>query len=212
MLDCLTVRNYKDSDFSACVDIINHVWDFDTRFQPQQLSDVFKEIYVGGSLAGSNFSVVVERHNKIQGFLFGKCGKTKLHKTKYSGLIGNLKFMLQLFSVPGVPVKRKCYYVKIIGEHERNRRRVEATRANEVNLFAVDPSAQGNGYGKLLMNAFIEHCRSLQVKRITLETDKTCNYGFYQHYGFTIKGEFFSPLQQEYSGTSGESYVYELSL
>lgn len=79
-------------------------------------------------------------------------------------------------------------------------------------MFALAPKTQGKGYGKLLMNAFIEYCNTKKVNRITLETDSECNYRFYKHFGFKIKGEFYSALQKEYSGKSGDSYIYELKL
>lgn len=80
------VRSLSDSDFSSCIEIVNHVWDFDARFKPQKLADVFKEIYVGGSLGASNFAVVVEDEGKVR-VLFGKCGKADLQQ-EYSGTSG----------------------------------------------------------------------------------------------------------------------------
>lgn len=206
------IRNYNDKDFSRCIEIVNKVWDFDNRFNPAQLSELFKRVYVGSSLSASNYSVVVEEDGFVKGFLLGKCGNNNLYKTEYSGLIGNLRLLTQLLLVKEVKLKKKLYYLDIIGEHEKNRRKIEPSRENEVNLFAVDPNTQGKGYGKILMNSFIEFCKKQNVNRVTLDTDKECNYGFYDHFGFKVKGEFYSPLQKEYSGKSGDSYIYELKI
>lgn len=206
------IREHTNKDFIRCVEIINTVWDFDSKFSPSQLSDLFKNVYVGGSLSASNYAIVVEENDIVQGFLFGKCGNENLIRNKYSGFFGQLKILYQLLFLNGISLKRKFYYLKIIGEHEKNRRIIEPSRENEVNLFAVDPNTQGKGYGKILMNYFIEICRKHNINRITLDTDKECNYGFYDHFGFKIKGEFYSPLQKEYSGKSGDSYVYELKI
>ncbi len=206
------IRTYTDYDFPACVEIVNQVWDFDRKFPPQPLSALFKQMYIGVSLAASNFCVVMEEDGRVIGFLFGKCGDDHLVRNEYSGMWGVVYYLYRLLAVRGATLKKKLYYARIIGVHEKNRRAVEPTRVNEANLLAVDPRIQGKGYGKALMNAYIAYCKTLQVTRITLETDKECNYGFFQHFGFTIKGTFYSPLQQEYSGTSGESYVYELKL
>lgn len=205
------IREFRKDDFDKCVEIVNKVWDFN-RFHPQQLSELFKKVYVLSSLSASNFAIVVEENSNVQGFLFGNCGKKNLYKTEYSGLIGNLRFLAQLLLVKEVKLKKKLFYLDIIGAHEKNRRKIEPARENEVNLFAVAPNTQGKGYGKLLMNSFIDYCRKQNVSRITLDTDKECNYGFYDHFGFKIKGEFYSPLQKEYSGKSGDSYVYELKI
>lgn len=53
------IRKYKESDFLACVEIVNDVWNFDNKFKPRELSEFFKKIYTGGSLAASNYNVVV---------------------------------------------------------------------------------------------------------------------------------------------------------
>lgn len=206
------LRTYTDRDFAACVALVNTVWNFDARFKPPALSALFKEMYVGVSLAASNFYQVVEEDGRVVGFLFAKGGAGSLYHNAYSGLTGIARFFYRLLTLRGAPMRRKVYYAGIIVQHEWNRRAVEATRANEAHLMAVDPSAQGKGYGRLLMDAYIAHCRAAQIGRITLETDRESNYGFFEHYGFTVKGEFYSPLQHAYTGTSGQSFVYELKL
>jgi GNAT superfamily N-acetyltransferase len=206
------IRTFSQTDFSKCIEIVNKVWDFDSRFKPQRLAAIFKTAYTNDGLSSSNFAVVVEEDGIVKGFLFGKCGDDHLFRNVFGRFMDNLGFLVQLFSVKGIRLGRKFYYLKILSEHERNRRKVEPSRENEVNLFAVDPHTQGKGYGKLLMNAFIDYCKKHNVVRITLDTDKECNFGFYDHFGFKVKGEFYSPLQKEYSGKSGDSYIYELEI
>ncbi len=206
------IRDYKDRDFNACRDMVNQVWDFDTRFKPAELADLFKTVYTAGSLAESNFFIVIEEDQQVKGFLFGKCGDKNLYENEYSGVAGSLKSLLKLLSLKGLTLRKKIYYIKIMFRHQAARHKVEPSRENEVNLFLVDPGAQGKGYGKQLMTAFIDYCKTQDVGRVTLETDKECNYGFYDHFGFKVKGEFYSPLQKEYSGNTGDCYVYELNL
>ena len=143
------LRAYTEHDFSACIEIVNTVWQFDKKFPPPPLSNLFKRMYTGGSLAASNFYIVLEEENHVVGFLFGKCGDNPAYRNKFSGFWGNFRFLWQLFAVKDVPIKKKFHYVKIINEHEINRRKVEPSRIHEVNLFAVDPVMQGKGYGAL---------------------------------------------------------------
>ena len=81
-----------------------------------------------------------------------------------------------------------------------------------MNLFVVDPESQARGWGRKLINEFIDACKNENIERIVLETDSESNYGFYQHLGFRIKGSFHSPLLKEFSGNTGETYIYELPL
>lgn len=206
------VRDYHATDFEGCVNLVNLVWKFDQHFAPPALAYFFQRAYTGGSLAGSNFLKVVEEDSQIKGFLFGKIEHQPLYRSEFSGFGGQLKIILGLFLIKGLPWKRKWGYLHKINTHEINRRQVESKNGSEVNLFVVDPACQGQGWGKLLLHEFIGACQQAQVKRIVLETDKESNYGFYEHLGFRKKGSFHSPIQQEFSGKSGETYVYELYL
>lgn len=207
----LFIRNFTPADYPRCVHIVDAVWHFDERFKPAGLADFFKQTYVGGSLSVSNFAVVIEDNGQVQGFLFGRCGRQPLFKNEYSGTRGYLKAVAQLLLIRQVRLKTKFHYLTLIAEHERHRLQLES-RVNEVHLFAVAPSAQGHGYGQRLLDAFISHCQQHQVNRITLETDQSCNLGFYDRLGFKKIAQFQSRLQQAYSGGSGDCTVLELML
>ncbi len=207
----MVIRDFTQQDTLKCVDIVDAVWQFDERFKPAGLADFFKQTYVGGSLSVSNFAVVIEDSGQVQGFLFGRCGRQPLFKNEYSGTLGYLRSITRFFLLKQVSFKQKCYYLVLITEHERNRLQLEH-RVNEVQLFAVAPNAQGRGYGKSLLGAFIGHCQEHRVHRITLETDQSCNLGFYDRLGFKKIAQFQSRLQQAYSGGSGDCTVLELML
>ncbi len=207
------IRYYTVGDFSRCNGIVNEVWRFTEKFKPIKLSNLFLDVYTAGSLGGSNYAIVVEDDGYVQGFLFGTCGgDAKLIKTRYSGLSGGLVFLSKLLCMRGVTWKMKRSYIAMMKEHEVNRLAVEKHREHEVHLFAVSPNAQGKGYGKALMEAFIGECVKNQVRRVTLDTDKECNFRFYEHFGYKRIAQFYSPLQKMYTGNDGSSFVYELLL
>jgi predicted GNAT family N-acyltransferase len=63
---------------------------------------------------------------------------------------------------------------------------------SELNLFILSKEFQGQGYGRILMNRFIQFCKNeQQIKNIFLWTDISCNRGFYQHYGFRLYRQFY---------------------
>ena len=206
------IRDYKEADFGDCLHLVNNVWDFDKHFSPPELSKFFQRIYTGSSLAGSNFLKVVEEDNQIKGFLFGKIENQALYKNEFSGIWRQLKVLFKLLRFKGVHFNRKLTYLKYINVHERNRRKAEPRKNSEITLFVVNSESQGKGFGKILLNEFISSCHKNNVKRIILETDQESNYGFYEHIGFKIKGRFYSPLLKEFSGGSGETFIYELEL
>jgi len=206
------IRDFKESDFDHCQRLVNKVWQFDTHFQPPQLAKFLTRIYAGGSLAESNFRKVVEENDCILGFLFGKIEKLPFLKSEYGGFLGQIKILRELLFISGLSIRRKLAYLQKINTHEENRRAVEDCESSEVLLFVVDPDAQGKGWGKKLLHSFMDECRKYQLRRIVLETDSESNYEFYKHLGFSVKGDFHSPLLQEFSGMSGQTYIYEIDL
>lgn len=81
----------------------------------------------------------------------------------------------------------------------------------EISLFFVSDLARGKGIGKGLMGRFIEYCRENDIQNIILMTDASCNFGFYDHCGFTrvneVYSEFFGESKDEYNGFA---YAYSV--
>jgi ribosomal protein S18 acetylase RimI-like enzyme len=191
---------------------VNRVWHFEKHFYPPELARVLSRIYVASPLALSNFIKVVEVNKKLCGFLFGRVENLPRRESDDSGLFGQLKIISKLFFTPGASLKRKLSLLHKIYLHEANRRKAEDEVDSEILLFVVDPDQQGEGWGKKLASSFIECCVENEVKKVVLETDAESDYGFYNHLGFSVKGDFYSPLLKEFSGKSGKTYIYELDL
>ncbi|MFW6366135.1 MAG: GNAT family N-acetyltransferase [Spirochaetota bacterium] len=206
------LRTVTPGDYEDCCAIVDRVWRFTSHFKPAQLAACFLDVYTLGSLAHSNFAAVLEEEHTVRGFLFG----TRLHgkpvKTRFSGLLGGLTAFAELMLIRNVSVAQKFSIIAMINTHERNRLQAEAQRKYEVNLFAVDPACQGKGYGKILMNSYLDACRNDGIDSVTLDTDEDSNFRFYEHLGFFRSAEYYSPVQEMYSGTNGTSYVYKKDL
>lgn len=205
-------RSYLSSDYEQCKKIINDVWNFYDRYHPSQLAELLIDIYINGSLSQSNFAIVIEESNLVQGFIIGRSSNSTNYKNHYSGFLGMLNFAFKMITLKSISLKEKLKYLFVLVQHEKNKYLAVKNRKNEVNLFAVSPMAQGKGYGKLLMEEFVNECKRNKVKRITLDTDKSSNYKFYNHFGFVKIAEFYSKQQEMFSGNDGVSFVYELNL
>ena len=53
-------------------------------------------------------------------------------------------------------------------------------------LLGVDPSAQGKGIGKQLLQPRLDHCDESGLP-VYLETQKPDNLPFYERFGFTVR-------------------------
>lgn len=206
------IRRYKEEDLLHCIDIIEKVWRFDDKYKPESLSRLIKDYYLGSSLSLSNYAIIITENNSIRGFLFGNSGSERNLKSPYGGVSGSFRFFINLLFLRKVSLLKKLKILYHGFLHEVRRSRIEPSRKNELILFAVDPASQGKGYGKKLINSFIEYCKDNNASRIILETDEECNYGFYKHLGFIETGRFYSPLQKDFSGKSGDVFVYEMKM
>jgi GNAT superfamily N-acetyltransferase len=205
-------REYRPTDLGRCVAIVDEVWDFDGHLRPRTLADFVKRLYTSGSLAESRYARVIDRDGEVQAFLFGRAGTSDLYRNEYSGVIGRVRTLCRFLGLRGVGFATKLGWLRAIAVHQITRQRIEPVGEGEVTLFAAALAAQGKGYGRRLMDAYVDHCRELGIERLTVETDVESNYGFYDHYGFTRIGEFNSPTNQRFSGGSGRSFVCELKL
>lgn len=80
----------------------------------------------------------------------------------------------------------------------------------EVQLFITDSSIQGLGFGKKLMTDFLNMAKKNKAHSAFLLTDKGCNYGFYDYYGFTKIEEFHSDLLDK-KEESVNGFIYTIT-
>jgi len=83
-----------------------------------------------------------------------------------------------------------------------------ADRIAELASLAVDPESPRRGYGRLLVNVFLQHARQRCLQRVTLTTDAADNEpvnAFYRRMGFCCSGTF-----QRAGGRVMNSYSYEI--
>ncbi len=198
-------RDYKDSDYDSCEDLVNNAWGFDMIFKPQEFADIAKCIYTKGSVIGSNYRRVVEVNGRVVGFIFGlneMCLKPR------GSLLFGLGILRQLLFLKGVAFKGKRHLLKAINTHEINRSKVVARGKSEIVLFVVDPNYQGVGNGKRLLSEFISNCKESGAKSVIVETNKLGASGFYESVGFKHIRDFYSPLH-EYATKGGQACMYE---
>ena len=198
-------REYKDSDYEQCEELVNKAWGFDKIFAPKALSDVAKCIYTKGSVVGSNYRMVVEVEGKVAGFIFGFNERAKKHR-------GNILFWLnilwRLMRIKSEKPENKNELLNAIKTHQKNRAKLASRGKSEIVLFVVDDEYKGKGYGKRLWSGFLSHCEKSGVASIIVEANKLGASSFYELLGFKNLGNFDSPLH-EFATKGGQACIYE---
>lgn len=201
------IREYIESDYKQCSELVCRAWAFDSVFRPDELTALAKDMYTGGALTASTFKSVAVSKGEVIGFIFG------MNRTLYKARI-NLKYRLSMLwkinkirsSSPNIKD-----LIRAITEHERNRSVLVPKKRSEVVLFVVADSYQGKGVGKALWNNFAKRCCELNESEVYVETNKRGASRFYENIGFRHLSNFDSPLH-EIATPSGQAciYVYDI--
>ena len=204
------LRSFRSEDLPKCYEIVALSFGVSERISPRILADFLAKLYVESSVIESSKAFGLEVDGEVVGFLFGRLPDEPLIQGRYSGFFGKLAMIGELLFLKGVSLVSKWTWVKNVIEHDR--RSPDLGTKCEVTLFAILPAAQGLGGGRILLEAFIDHCVSNGQSDLYLETDASSNFRFYKHLGFKHIDSFNSPIAAAFSGESGETFVYHKAL
>lgn len=212
-LSNLTFRRYNIKDLHRCGKLVKDAW-------PIEIESIFgkcelkgRETYVKLSLLESNWMELACDSQKIVGLLFGSINRRHSIVEFIKILFSSLAVIA--YSILGGSEKtlrlHKFLYSLLLDELKI---RINRPASNtEIQLFIVDSRYRGRGIGRLLLDRFINAARNANIKVITVFTeDKTCNWQFYEKYGFKKAATFYSNLASYLIEESSTGIIYALKL
>ncbi len=197
-------REYEDSDYEECEELVNKAWGFDKIFSSIELSKFAKLIYTKGSCVSSNYKIVVEDNGVIVGFLFGLNEKSR---NPGRNILFGLGVLWKLMRLKDDKSEKKKL-IDAISSHQKNRLEVVDKGRSEIVLFVVSKEYQGKGVGKKLWSGFKRSCIDSGVNSVIVETNKLGASSFYERIGFVHMANFNSPLH-ELATKGGQACMYE---
>ena len=197
-------REYKQSDYEQCEELVNQAWGFDKIFSTKELSGFAKLVYTKGSVIGSNYKMVVEDQGQVVGFIFGL--NENANKPRKNNLFG-LGLLWKLIWIKGNKLEKKNL-LDALNIHQKNRVGVVDRGRSEIVLFVISKEYQGKGVGKKLWSGFKNSCIESGVRSVVVETNKLGASSFYERIGFQHLANFNSPLH-ELATKGGQACMYE---
>jgi ribosomal protein S18 acetylase RimI-like enzyme len=197
-------REYKESDYAQCEELVNQAWGFDEIFSSEALASFAKLIYTKGSVLGSNYKMVVENQGRVVGFIFGL--NENVNKPGRNILFA-LGLLWRLLWIKGNKPEKKNL-LDALNIHQKNRMKVVDRGRSEIVLFVVSKEYQGKGIGKNLWSGFKDTCIESGVESVIVETNKLGASSFYERIGFQHLVNFNSPLH-ELATKGGQACMYE---
>ncbi|MBE0430754.1 MAG: GNAT family N-acetyltransferase [Dehalococcoidia bacterium] len=208
----ISFRHYRQADLPVCATIAGEAFPLVVgRFVGEDMGKVMKG-QIDGSRAMSNYQDLALADGKAVGLIFGRlkrepvlismCRTLKrlilIMGRFLLGKYGNRRKLIRLVK-PGLQALRVL---------RRNRPASEA----EIVLFAVAQEYRGTGIGRALMDRFVSQARCHKATSISVPTDETASFWFYEKYGFTRWSEFHDPMESYCAGRPIKGFIYRLVL
>lgn len=198
---------YDDRYRQDCVDLMRNTWQFDRFFEGIRRENLANELFFDACLIDRTYAeVIVDEEDQVHGYLIGKSkgGTSSALKALVRGSSFGARFA-GCFLMGDIGPRREA--LRVLKEFGRLSDRLENRRdvpGGYVNLFLVGSSLRGMGWGRRVMDGFVRYCKDNGDRGVWLWTDRGCNFGFYDHYGFNQIATVHSPLlehpEEAYNG------------
>lgn len=205
-------RRYQGSDLSACAGIGVDVFPLVTsRFTGNAAAKVMSG-QIDSCHAVSNYAELAIADGEVAGLIFGRIRRPSVT----IDMIRTLKRVVQisvrfLLGRYGKRSQLITFLNPCLQQLRVLRKNTPVSQA-EVVLFAVAAKHQGSGVGRALMDRFVHHALKHKVESISVPTDETAGFRFYERYGFMRWAEFVDPLASYCAGRSIKGFTYRLLL
>jgi predicted GNAT family N-acyltransferase len=192
---------YNSIYLKPCARLVSETWALDDELVNASQSRHFFYYYIRNCVYNSIYTdlIVDQETERVLGILFG----SDQNHTTCKSSVKNVVNFLTLFKhiILGHLGQRFVVlkFVKSMLDMDKSIEKYCENFDSELNLFVVSKELQGQGYGRKLMNRYIQFCKSeRQINNIFLWTDISCNYGFYEHYGFRLYKQFYDDRLTEH--------------
>ena len=198
-------RRISKADIPEIEQLVSDAFGLHEYVEDKNTLDLIKKMYVASCLAEEKFNKVAVVDGKIAGVIMGGSDHEKYTRSNVKNGARMLYHAARLWT------KTRT---KKIGKNEVQQTYKELISDIKeefdgvLTLFAVRRDVRGLGIGKGLLVKMNTYYRKHNTKKIYLYTDDTCNYGFYDHMGFTRAKETTVTVQRKGQAKTMDVYVY----
>lgn len=178
----ITIRDIEASDIPGLHNLIRNTWDWESLSEDENVLQALVGMYLNEVLHEGTFGKVAVLNDKVAGVVFGVVeGEEHI----FRGLQENsMDFVLTLLNTS--EYERKTiydYFTKLNTAYEDLLR--DTHYDGTLDFLITAQEAQGLGLGKKLWLESVKYFNSHNVRSIYVYTDTECNFGFYEHLGFS---------------------------
>lgn len=205
-------RHYRRTDLPVCAGIAAEAFPLQaSRFAGEEASR-FMRAQIDACHAVANYHEVAVTGTEVAGLIFGRVRRRSV-LISTGQMLKRLLLISVQFLLGRYGSRRKLirFMNPCLDQLRVLRRNMPAGQA-EVVLFAVAPKYQGKRIGRALMDRFVHHALRCGVKSISVPTDETASFWFYERYGFRRWAEYKDPLESYLADRPITGFIYQLLL
>lgn len=212
----LRIVGYDKRYLNSCADLVRKTWNLHGGFKNLKRKEL---VYIYYFLTCENYSehleLLVNENDEVKGVLFGSIeDESYLQMIKYRikslKLAHWVRFHLNKGNL-GDKIRAERMLASM-SEMDAAGEEYADEFDSEINLFIVSKELRGKGYGRKLMDNYVEFCKSHALDTAFLWTDLDCSFSFYEKYGFKLYKKFYhdqlSSRQRE--GDNGMIYYLDI--
>lgn len=183
-------RPFQDDDIKSLLPVLLKTWTYDGLFSVEKRMKA-TELFLYRCLTMSDYRKVLISSGQVKGIILAS-SHPSYRDEHYISLFEKLDKEYRNDN----EVDELTHYNDIVFSSNEKLKENETEDYQEVILLILDNDLQGKGCGKMLMNEF--HSLRDRSRPVLLSSDEDCNYHFYEHLGYHLKGECRLPY--EFSG------------
>ncbi|MEM2891584.1 MAG: GNAT family N-acetyltransferase [Thermoplasmata archaeon] len=209
----VTIRRCAASDLRACAELAAQAWPSRTSSMSWNDQVAGMEGYMMSTLAASTWAEVLEESGRVVGFLYGRIDK---HWKAGMRLMPKRSRFSAVSAFIASRRERPLWFLRMMWHMAMTELKLYLNRPHsdaEITMLIVDAAHRGKGYGRLLVERFIDVAKAGGASAVTVYTDdQSSNWRFYERIGFTRAAEFFDNVASFWVGRPAKGIIYVLTL
>jgi len=184
LMDKIIFRDLCSADLPKIREIVNDSWDWASLFEKQEALEATLGLYVNMALHKSSFTKVAVLDSQPVGVIMGYVDGDE----PVGRLLMDDSAIYTLALLNTVEHDQKAIYEYLSKTQEVYDKLYETVGIDyDANLvfIAVTEKARGLNVGKQLWFKLLDYLKQKDVQSVYLFSDTECNFGFYDHMGFT---------------------------
>ena len=198
-------RRISKADLPEIEQLVSDAFGLHEYVEDTKTWELVKKMYMASCLAEEKFNKVAVVDGKIAGVIMGGSDHEKHTRSNVKNGARLLYYVARIWANTR---SKKIGINEVQSAYKELIKDIKDQFDGVLTLFAVRSDVQRLGIGKGLLAEMNTYYRKHDTKKIYLYTDDTCNYGFYDHMGFTRVKETTVTVQRKGQAKTMDVYVY----